>query len=212
MNMPSTVTALAPVRIGQGDALLPEPSSRVRAPCARRALRSRTADEHRATEAAFAPYRVSDPLHYRCFLQAQALALPGIEAAVAQSGCAWSGWRPRFGALRADLAALVIDPPPSIIASDITDAASAWGTQYVLEGSRLGGILLAAEVPEGMPHAFLTPPAAHGMRWRSFQEEMEVAYAAAPERDSWLDAATDAAIETFRVFRRGASVMTECLP
>ncbi|QQN73050.1 biliverdin-producing heme oxygenase [Croceicoccus sp. YJ47] len=173
---------------------------------ARFVLRERTMAQHDATEAAFAPFDLSREEHYRAFLAAHAMALPGLELAV--TGRGWPQWTPRFPQLADDLAALGAFLPMPIIASDARGAA-AWGVQYVIEGSRLGGQLLVRQVPDGLPTRYLSPPVDHGARWRAFCDALDGE--AAQHGPDWLDEASDSAIETFQHFRRAAQALSEDL-
>lgn len=74
------------------------------APSARFALRTVTESDHLATEAAFAPFDIVAPEHYRRFLLAHAMVLPRFELGVTGQG--WRDWHPRLPYLADDLAAL----------------------------------------------------------------------------------------------------------
>jgi len=83
--------------------------------------------------------------------------------------------RPRAPLLRADLAALGIDAaalPRATALPDVRGLGRALGALYVLEGSTLGGQVLAREVSRGaagVPTAFLHGAGeATGPRWTSF--------------------------------------------
>jgi len=83
--------------------------------------------------------------------------------------------RRRAPLLRAELAALGVDPaalPYAFDVPDVADVARALGVLYVLEGSTLGGQVLAREVTRGatgVPTAFLGGAGdATGARWTSF--------------------------------------------
>lgn len=178
---------------------------RLRPVSARFVLRERTRPMHDATEDAFAPYDLTRPEHYRCFLVAHASALPRLELGVTGKG--WDRWHPRLPRLVDDLAALSIPLPVSMLAPDISPVA-AWGVQYVLEGSRLGGRLLAQTVPHGLPTRYLAPDPDMSARWQAFC----VALDAHNRGDEWLDEVIDAATETFQTFRRAALALAGDLP
>lgn len=182
------------------EAVLAEPVDRGRT--ARFVLRDRTREEHDATEEAFAPFDLADISHYRAFLTAHAMALPRLELHV--TGLGWQGWLPRYPRLADDLAALAIPLPAPMITFSVSPVA-AWGVQYVLEGSRLGGRVLSDRVPDGLPRSYLSPDADMGRKWQAFC----AAFDDACTGTDWLDEVTDAAIETFRAFRRGATAMAE---
>ncbi|WP_240654672.1 biliverdin-producing heme oxygenase [Croceicoccus ponticola] len=181
------------------------PTARLTTP--RFALRERSRQEHEATEAAFAPFDISRPDHYRAFLTAHATALPRLELAV--TGRGWSSWQPRYPFIADDLAALDAPLPVPMIASDASPVA-AWGVQYVLEGSKLGGRMLSARLPHGSPCRYLAAAADMSARWQEFCAALDAE--AALGGPGWLDEATEAAIETFQTFRRAADALAGDLP
>ncbi|WP_230279886.1 biliverdin-producing heme oxygenase [Croceicoccus sp. Ery15] len=173
---------------------------------ARFAMREQTRRQHEATEAAFAGYDLSRADHYRAFLTAHAAALPGIE--LAATGRGWKGFAPRLPLLADDLAALGAWLPAPMVTAELSDA-GVWGAQYVLEGSKLGGRLLAKSVPDDAPATYLTPADTMSADWQDFCAGFEeAASAATPE---WLDEAGTAAIECFQLFRRAATAVAEDL-
>jgi heme oxygenase len=128
---------------------------------ARAALRAATAAYHDRVDAVFSRADLADPDGYGRFLQAQAGAYLPVEAALDRAGAAavvpdWPARR-RAHALRADLAALGLAPPEDTADVAFDDPAAVLGGIYVLEGSRLGGALLARAVPAHFPKAFLAP-------------------------------------------------------
>lgn len=173
---------------------------------ARFVLRDRTGPQHLATEAAFAPYDLTNPAHYRSFLTAHAMALPGLEIAV--TGRGWKGFHPRLPRLADDLAALGAWLPAPMIASELCDA-GVWGTQYVLEGSKLGGRMMAGMLAGDVPSRYLTPDPTMGADWQQFCAALDDA--ASDESSEWMDEVVHSAIETFQSFRRAASALTEDL-
>lgn len=194
----------APARESAADAEAVVTELENRGRTARFVLRDRTREEHEATEAAFAPFDLENIDHYRAFLTAHAMALPRLELRV--TGLGWQGWHPRYPRLADDLAALGIPLPAPMIAFSVTPV-TAWGVQYVLEGSRLGGRVLSDRLPAGTPRRYLSPDPDMGGNWQSFCAAFDDACTGA----DWLDEVTDAAIDTFRAFRRGAVAMTEDL-
>jgi heme oxygenase len=102
--------------------------------------------------------------------------------------------------LAADLAALGAALPDALSLPE-GDAAMAWGALYVVEGSRLGGAMLARQVPAGWPAAYLGavhPPGG----WRAVRAAIDEA--AAGEDDRWRDALVAGAMETFDLYARAA--------
>ncbi len=127
-------------------------------------LRSATAPDHDRVDAAFAGYDLGDRAAYIRFLLAHARALPSAEDALAIHDL--PRWRRRAPMLAADLTALgeiMPDPLPFALPAG---RAAALGALYVLEGSRLGGVLLARRVPATLPSAYLAAKHERG-EWRA---------------------------------------------
>lgn len=169
---------------------------------ARFVLREATSPDHLATEAAFAPFDIPLRDDYRRFLIAHAMVLPRFELGVTGQG--WRDWQPRLPYLADDLAALGEDLPVAMLAPKMSPVA-AWGVQYVLEGSRLGGRLLAARLPADAPSRYLAPATDMSARWQAFCAALDEE--AARGGSQWMDEVTDSAKETFRAFRRSAETL-----
>lgn len=126
---------------------------------ARFLLRAATSTAHDRVDHAFGRFRLDDRRHYRAFLRAQADAFLPVEAAIDGGGIRsvlpdWNERR-RAAALIADLADLgLVEPEPAAV-PDFDPVEAALGAAYVLEGSRLGGRLMARSVPDGFPRRFL---------------------------------------------------------
>ncbi len=166
----------------------------------RATLKAETAREHEQTEALFAPYDLSDNAGYRRFLRAHARVLAPIEQAVGAASL-WNGWSPRLPLLRSDLDALGETPPAlTTLALDATEAAL-WGMLYVVEGSRLGGAVLAARVGGDMPRRYLAEKPAHG-HWRAFLAALEEAGQAGDA--AWRAQAVQGAHNAFALFGEAA--------
>ena len=146
----------------------PESSADPR-PTARQALRSGTAVAHERLDALFGGFDLAERDGYAAFLAAHAGALAGVEAALDAAGMdrLIDDWptRRRADLIRADLAALGHDMPAPQPVAPIAGAAEAWGAAYVLEGSRLGGAMLARGVGGNLPKTYLATPLAPGA-WR----------------------------------------------
>lgn len=145
---------------------------------------------------------------YAAALRGLGGAVQALERALGQCSAtidlADSGWTPRLHLLLDDLCelgespALPIAPPPAL--GSIAEVA---GVLYVLEGSRLGGHVLArsmANQPGGpYPHTFFLggSPAHPSARWNAWLTwaERKVPHS------GWDDAAT-AARNAFALFRR----------
>lgn len=145
-----------------------------RAP-AHEALRAATRDNHDRVDALFGRFDIAQPEDYRRFLQAHAAAFLGVETALDEIGLErliedWPARR-RNALIRADIAALG-DTPPDPVPFPIASDAAAIGAAYVLEGSRLGGAVLARRIGEGLPNGYLATPLPAGA-WRKFLEKLD---------------------------------------
>lgn len=159
-------------------------------------LRQATGAAHDAVDAAFGAHDLSDAAAYRAFLIAHARALPAAEAAMAPLPFART-LPLRAPLLATDLAALGEAMPPPF-PFDVGDDAARWGVLYVVEGSRLGGAMLARQVPASLPSAYLG--AVHGPgQWRAIRSALDDA--AAGENDAWRDRLLAGAVATFDLYR-----------
>jgi heme oxygenase len=173
---------------------------------ARAALRRDTAGDHERLDALFGRFRLDDPVDYRAFLTAHAMALPSVEAALDAAGFAallddWPARR-RGSAIAADLAALGDAMPPPLAAPSLDTPAAQWGAAYVVEGSRLGGALLARGVAETSPTSYLGTPQAPGA-WRNVLARLDEQLRSPDE----IAAATEAARGTFALFEQAGRIV-----
>lgn len=133
------------------------------------ALRAATRDDHARVDALFSALPLGEPAGYRRFLRAQARAHLPVERALSAAGAAGvvADWRSRLRgpALLGDLSDLGEAVPPPLSAPVFASAAALLGGIYVLEGSRLGGKLIARAAPAGMPTRFVAAPTRSGS-WR----------------------------------------------
>ena len=109
------------------------------------------------------------------FLTAQAKAFLPVEAALDAAGAAASSPTGRDAAAPPAPAPTLKRsalPSPQARQNAIRNAAEVAGGAYVLEGSRLGGAMLARSVAPGLPRAFLDAPQASG-EWRDFLSALE---------------------------------------
>lgn len=162
-------------------------------------LRAATAIDHDAVDAAFAGFDLADPRAYAAFLAAHARVLPGIEAALAGDP-ALPAFRPRTALLIDDLARLGVSPPGAIHPHVPPTSAGRFGMLYVIEGSRLGGGLLARRVAAGLPRAYLSAIHLPG-EWRAFTHALD--QAAADDR-GWIGDAIDGAKRAFALYAGAA--------
>lgn len=162
-------------------------------------LRRSTGSAHEAIDAAFGAHDLASPAAYRAFLLAHARALPVAEAAM-QALPFGRTLPPRTPLLAADLAALDTVMPPPLAWDVAIDDAFAWGTLYVVEGSRLGGAMLVRQVPADWPRGYLG--AVHGPgQWRAIRYALDEA--AAQHDAPWRERMVAGALETFALYGRG---------
>jgi heme oxygenase len=171
-------------------------------------LRAATRAAHDRVDALFGDLNLGRAADYRHFLTAQAAAFLPVEAALDAQGVAASfpGWgeRRRADLLRADLDALGLAVPPPLPAPSLPSRAAVAGAAYVLEGSRLGGAMLARRVPAGVPRLFLGAAAPPG-HWGAFLEQLEQVLQSDVERRE----AVAGAGRVFDLFARAAALPTE---
>lgn len=159
------------------------------------ALRAATAAAHERVDARFGTYDLKDRGDYIRFLVEHARAVGGAEAYLERAH-PHLAWRARLPLIAADLAALgqsLPDPAPFSLAPDpgIAD-----GVVYVLEGSRLGGQLLARAVGADLPAAYLGATHLPG-EWRDLRHGLD---ALAAEDPDWLGKAQIGAEACFALY------------
>lgn len=169
---------------------------------ARSVLRTATAPAHAQVDDAFGAFDLSSRDGYCGFLIAQAGPLLSAEAAVDAFAPAallpdWPDRR-RSDLLRADLTDLGVEPPQAA-PFDLASDAAALGVIYVLEGSRLGGAMLARTVPMDLPARFIRCAPAP-KRWQGLIEVLD-RHLVTPRQHA---VAADAARAVFDLFRRSA--------
>lgn len=165
---------------------------------ARAHLRRETRPDHEAVDAVYSRFDLSRLGDYRRFLRAQASCLGGLEAALDErAGRLVADWpaRRRAAFLYADLRELGDEPDCATASQAFDSDAAALGGVYVLEGSRLGGAVLAKQVRSGAPRRFLSPPRASGS-WARFVDLLDRTLRHETERA----AAVRAARSVFRSF------------
>ncbi|MES2422108.1 MAG: biliverdin-producing heme oxygenase [Pseudomonadota bacterium] len=159
-------------------------------------LRAATASDHDAVDAGFGRYDLTDADDYRALLIAHAKALPAVEAWL-EGIPGLAAVRSRGEALAADLAALGEDMPVPMAFDLAPSEAAGWGAMYVVEGSRLGGIMLSRSVPAGMPSAYLGAKHLSG-EWRALLAAIDDQ----PADQAWVDQAIIGAKAAFDLYRR----------
>lgn len=172
------------------------------------ALRTATGRAHEEVDAAFGAFRLDDKASYAAFLTAHARALPAVEAAL-DGYPGLPAFSPRVPALAADLAALGRPMPAPMALPTPASPAEAWGMLYVIEGSRLGGAMLARRVAAGLPKAYLAAAHPRG-GWRSLLAALDAAGLAggAP----WLADAERAAWRAFDLYKAAAAEQAVTTP
>ena len=130
-----------------------------RGAAARWRLREGTRAEHDRLDAAITALDLSTRAGYAAFLLVHAAALPALEATLEAEGIARAlpDWpvRARADALAADLAGLGMAFPPRVETALPRGLPAAMGAAYVLEGSRLGNVVLERRAAAGGDAAVL---------------------------------------------------------
>ncbi|WP_380783719.1 biliverdin-producing heme oxygenase [Sphingomonas sp. R86520] len=163
-------------------------------------LRAATASDHDAVDAGFGRYDLTDAADYRAFLVAHARALPAVEAWLRDIP-GLPAFRDRGNLLADDLAALGEPMPKPMRFATAPSTAAGWGAMYVVEGSRLGGIMLSRSVPKGMPSAYLGAKHLPG-EWR----DLLAAIDAQAADEAWVEQAVVGAKAAFALYRSAPAV------
>lgn len=165
-------------------------------------LRAATHAAHEKVDSRFSCFDLTDFRSYGRFLSAHARVLPAIEAGL-QAHDHLPPFEPRTAALRSDLAALALATPDLLALPFYDSLASAWGAFYVVEGSRLGGLMLSRLVPATLPRAYLSSSHPRG-GWRTILTAMDEA--AAARGDDWVEEAVRSARLVFDLYDRAAAM------
>jgi heme oxygenase (biliverdin-IX-beta and delta-forming) len=178
------------------------------------ALRTATHAHHERVDALMNLSRMHEREHYVRLLRVLDAFLAGWEPAVlAVLPARWHAWlraRSRRAFLRQDLHQLDVVPAPAARFGPLPDAAAAWGSIYVMEGSALGGQVIArtlARVGLDPSHGaayFHGWGDATGAMWREVRELL----ASELQTLAALDQACHAARQTFD----GLSRLLETFP
>ena len=174
---------------------------------ARSALRQALQADHDRVDEAYGGFDLADPAAYLRFLTAHARALFAVETALADRAV-WPAWRPRSALLRDDLGALGGAAPAAYADPLPQGAAASWAMLYVLEGSRLGGRVLSARVPAGLPKRYLDAVHQPG-EWKLFTTLLGERFAEL-SIEQWQEAEQAARI-VFALFARSAAEETGSL-
>ena len=163
-------------------------------------LRARTSAAHELVDAAFGRFDLHEEDDYRRALQAHARALLPSEAEAAQ---VWPALRSRAEALATDLASLG-SSEEFARPQHVVERPHAWGALYVVEGSRLGGRLLAQRVAPGLPHAYLSAAHRPG-EWRAIRAAIDSACAG--QDAQWHDRLIAGALAVFERYVSAAQAV-----
>ncbi|NNU65443.1 biliverdin-producing heme oxygenase [Rhizobium indicum] len=175
----------------------------------RSALRAQTADCHAAVDTLFGSFNLSRIQDYRAFLRAHARVVPSVEYALENGGIGrllpdWPDRR-RAHLLAADIRELDDRLPVLLPQLALLSEAAIWGAAYVLEGSKLGGLLLAKAVPDHLPNSYLSLQGPKGAM-RLFMDRLDATKVEDP------DAAVAAARDVFDLFLKAGQAELEAVP
>ncbi|MBB3648144.1 heme oxygenase [Rhizobium sp. BK619] len=175
----------------------------------RSVLRAQTADCHAEVDKLFGTFDLSHRQQYGIFLRAHARVVPATENALEEAGIArlLPDWpeRRRTQLLLADIRKLGDPLPPLLPPPALHGEAALWGALYVLEGSKLGGALLAKSVPDHLPGSYLTPQGPKGAT-RIFMDRLDASGIDDPA------AAISAARDVFGLFLKAGQLELEAVP
>ncbi|MEO5659021.1 MAG: biliverdin-producing heme oxygenase [Polaromonas sp.] len=172
-------------------------------------LKEQTRIAHQKVDLQFSRFELADAAGYRCFLEAHHAVLAVCERILALSGAAGliSDWptRVRTPALEEDLKAMgsFLEPDRAPVTALVP--AAAFGLMYVLEGSRVGGAVLAARLRSHPgPHCReATRYLLHGnglRLWPSFVALLN----SSPHVLADIDTVLASALRTFELFEAAA--------
>ena len=146
-------------------------------------LRAATRSHHERIDRLIDFRRLPEPARYARVLQAFGAFLPAWEAAVADAlppgRRAWLAGRSRAPFLSRDLEALGLAPPAPVRLPGFRNAAAAWGSLYVMEGSALGGQVITRSLaargllPNSGGAYFHGWGEATAAMWREFRDLLE---------------------------------------
>ena len=180
-------------------------------------LKAQTRTAHERVDNAFMRFDLSQLAGYRCFLEAHHAVLPACERVLALSGAATllADWptRVRTPALKHDLMTLRGHQPDATGCTVPIVPAAAFGMLYVLEGSRIGGAVLASRLPANSDaiRQGATKYLRHGEGlhlWSSFVAALN----ASPVVCAQMDAVLASALHTFTLFEVAAKKSNASLP
>lgn len=167
-------------------------------------LRVATRAAHDQVDSLLSGFDLGQRKDYAVFLRIQATAFLPVELALDEAGARSlvADWpdRRRSALLKADLDALQIASPPALAPPNFAGSDAILGGLYVLEGSRLGGTMLARSVGDGLPRRFLGAAPLRG-GWKGLIALLEQHLTSDVQRER----AAKSAILTFDCFYRAAT-------
>ena len=164
-------------------------------------LRTMTRAAHDTVDASFSRFDLADRDDYARFLLAHASATAAVEGVLVRDATL-PQWRPRLRLLLDDLAGLGLAPPLPLAFDPGDTVAARLGALYVMEGSRLGGAVLAKRVFDGAPAALLSARHDPG-EWRAFLRTLDArGVGQSPE---WHDAVAAGASACFALYATASS-------
>ncbi|KXV33985.1 hypothetical protein AD940_08515 [Gluconobacter thailandicus] len=164
------------------------------------ALRNVSRTIHEQVDQAYSGFNLSDATSYGAFLQAHGRVLPQVECWL-KGAPDLPHWQERTVYLQRDLTELGHALPEQLDWQAPSGDGATLGALYVLEGSRLGGKMLSAQVGEGLPRTYLSAGHEKG-GWPAFLEILRdrLGNADGIYRQSVMDGVSS----TFDLFRRAA--------
>lgn len=177
---------------------------------ARWELRTSTREDHDRVDAVFDRFDLADKADYTAFLRAHAEALLPVERALDEAGAetVLADWPERRRAYRLvqDLADLGERMTPTAGAAiDLGTPEAVLGALYVVEGSRLGGAMLAKRVPADLPRRYLA--ASDPARWRALVALIDETLVTTTQREEALNAAR----VVFGMFERAGAAQAKAM-
>lgn len=169
------------------------------------ALREATREAHEALDSRLS-FSTLTRERYRTFLRASYSVLGALEPRIMCWVGVPSDGLNRVSALRRDLAAFETDSLPTMPIPPIASLAEAMGAAYVVEGSALGGMVIARSLPVEFPRRYLTLRGERtGEAWREIIAKIETwAFGASA---SARTNACDAARATFEAYTHAFEAM-----
>ncbi|WP_045728780.1 biliverdin-producing heme oxygenase [Xanthomonas sp. GPE 39] len=182
--------------------MMPPPDGTALPFTASRLLREATASQHEAVERLPMMRALMSGVLSLCdyvqLLRCHYAVLAGWEQREAAwlRDCGDARWRyqPRSPLLAQDLFALQVPPPTLLSDPPVHAAGSGWGMLYVVEGSRLGGRVIARQLRQRLPSVasavhYFELGDADPDAWRHFQQRLEHVLTTPTQQQAAVDGA-----------------------